>query len=103
MRNKLPTRDVVLIGAGHTNMHVVRMFRMAPIHGVRLTIVSSFSRATYSGMLPGTLAGLYNAEDMEIDLWRLAAADRIVGFNIVGVQGLGEVELAMKRLAVRVK
>ena len=77
MRNKLPTRDVVLIGAGHTNMHVARMFRMAPIHGVRLTIVSSFSRATYSGMLPGTLAGLYTAEDMEIDLWRLAAPSGI--------------------------
>lgn len=73
MRNKLPTRDVVLIGAGHTNMHVVRMFRMAPLPGVRLTIVSAFSRATYSGMLPGTLAGLYTAADMEIDLWRLAA------------------------------
>lgn len=77
MRNKLPTRDVVLIGAGHTNMHVVRMFRMAPIPGVRLTIVSPFSRATYSGMLPGTLAGLYTAEEMEIDLWRLAAPSGI--------------------------
>ena len=73
MRNKLPTHDVVLIGAGHTNMHIVRMFRMAPIPDVRLTIVSPFSRATYSGMLPGTLAGLYSAEDMEIDLYRLAA------------------------------
>lgn len=77
MRNKLPTRDVVLIGAGHTNMHVVRMFRMAPIPGVRLTIVSPFSRATYSGMLPGTLAGLYTAEEMEIDLWRLSAPSGI--------------------------
>lgn len=77
MRNKLPTRDVVLIGAGHTNMHVVRMFRMAPLPGVRLTVVSPFSRATYSGMLPGTLAGLYTAEDMEIDLYRLAAPSGI--------------------------
>jgi selenide,water dikinase len=77
MRNKLPTRDVVLIGAGHTNLHVVRMFRMAPLPDVRLTIVSPFSRASYSGMLPGTLAGLYTADDMEIDLYRLAAPSGI--------------------------
>ncbi len=54
----LPSRDLVLIGAGHTNLHVVRMWRMRPIPDVRLTLVSPFSRATYSGMLPGTLAGL---------------------------------------------
>ena len=77
MRNKLPTYDVVLIGAGHTNMHIVRMFRMAPLPDVRLTIVSPFSRATYSGMLPGMLAGLYTADDMEIDLYRLAAPSGI--------------------------
>jgi len=77
MRNKLPTHDVVLIGAGHTNMHIVRMFRMAPIPDVRLTLVSPFSRATYSGMLPGNLAGLYSAEDMEIDLYRLATPSGI--------------------------
>lgn len=66
----LPSRDLVLIGAGHTNLHVVRMWRMRPIPDVRLTVVSPFSRATYSGMLPGTLAGLYQPGDMEIDLYR---------------------------------
>ena len=77
MRNRLPKRDVVLIGAGHTNMHVVRMFRMGPLPDVRLTIVNPYSRATYSGMLPGNLAGLYTARDMEIDLYRLAVPSGI--------------------------
>lgn len=67
----LPSRDLVLIGAGHTHLHVVRQWGMAPIVDVRLTLVSPFSRATYSGMLPGTLAGLYRPDEMEIDLWRL--------------------------------
>ncbi|HUG93104.1 MAG TPA: selenide, water dikinase SelD, partial [Planctomycetaceae bacterium] len=61
-------------GAGHTNMHIARMWRMDPLPGVRLTLVSPWSRATYSGMLPGTLAGLYRPDDMEIDLWRFAAS-----------------------------
>ena len=74
MDARLPKIDLVLIGAGHTNMHIVRMWRMEPIPDVRLTLVSPWSRATYSGMLPGTLAGLYQPGDMEIDLWRTAAS-----------------------------
>ena len=71
------TRDLVLIGAGHTNLHVVRQWRMRPVSGVQLTLISPFSRATYSGMLPGTLAGLYQPADMQIDLDRYTAGTGI--------------------------
>src|SRR6516165_5755781 len=88
MNSVLPSRDLVLIGAGHTNLHVVRMWRMRPIPDVQLTLVSPFSRATYSGMLPGTLAGLYQPDDMEIDLYRFSEScgarlivDEVVGLN----------------------
>lgn len=74
MDSSLPSRDVVLVGAGHTNAHVLRMWKMGPIADVRLTIVSPFGVAAYSGMLPGTLAGLYEPERMTIDLCRLAAS-----------------------------
>ena len=74
MQSSLPSHDVVLIGAGHTNMHVVRMWRMRPPADARLTLISPFARATYSGMLPGTLAGLYEPDDMEIDLFRFTTA-----------------------------
>jgi len=47
---------------------------MQPIPDVQLTVVSPYSRATYSGMLPGTLAGLYAPEEMEIDLRRFVPA-----------------------------
>src|SRR5262249_33460868 len=68
MDASLPSRDLILIGAGHTNLHVVRMWRMQPIPDVRLTLISPFGRATYSGMLPRTLPGLYPPDDMGIDL-----------------------------------
>ncbi len=84
----LPSRDLVLIGAGHTNLHAVRMWRMRPIPDVRLTLISPFSRSTYSGMLPGTLAGLYQPDDMEIDLYRFSEScgvrlivDEATGFD----------------------
>jgi len=69
-----PTRSIVLLGAGHTHAHVIRKWREEPIPGCRLTVVSDFPIATYSGMLPGTLAGLYPRGEMEIDLCRLSDA-----------------------------
>ncbi|MGE3780539.1 MAG: selenide, water dikinase SelD, partial [Pirellulaceae bacterium] len=68
--------DVVLLGMGHTHAHVLRMWRMHAWPRTRLTCVSNFPVATYSGMLPGVLAGQYRAERMEIDLVRLCAASR---------------------------
>ncbi|MEO8681623.1 MAG: FAD-dependent oxidoreductase [Vicinamibacterales bacterium] len=69
-----PRHDVVLLGIGHTNAHVLRMWRQAPRPGGRLTCVVTQRIATYSGMLPGVLAGQYPREQMEIDLVRLCAA-----------------------------
>ncbi|HEX5447167.1 MAG TPA: selenide, water dikinase SelD [Pirellulales bacterium] len=87
MNRTLPDRDLVLLGLGHTNAHVLRMWRMKPLPGVRLTCVSDFSIATYSGMLPGTLAGLYSPERMHIDLVRLcsAAGARLLRAEVTGL------------------
>ncbi|MCH7751295.1 MAG: selenide, water dikinase SelD [Planctomycetes bacterium] len=74
MNDTLPKHDIVLLGAGHTNAHIIRMWRMGAIPEVRLTCVSNRTVATYSGMLPGTLADQYQSSRMEIDLVRLCAA-----------------------------
>lgn len=89
MDERLPSRDIVLVGAGHTNMHIVRMWRMNPLPDTRLTLISTFSRATYSGMLPGTLAGLYEPDEMEIDLWRFVAPSgvRLIVDEAVRIDG----------------
>ena len=67
-------RRIVLIGAGHTNLHVVRMWMQGAIADASLTLISASSQAAYSGMLPGTLAGLYQPDEMLIDLHRLTTA-----------------------------
>lgn len=87
MNATLPNQDIVLIGAGHTHCHIIRMWKMSPPRNVRLTCISDFSVATYSGMLPGTLAGLYDREQMQIDLVRLCAAAGI-RFLKADVRGL---------------
>ncbi|MCB2110597.1 MAG: selenide, water dikinase SelD [Defluviimonas sp.] len=66
------TRDLVLVGGGHTHALVLRMWGMAPLPGVRLTLIDPAPAAAYSGMLPGHVAGHYSRAEIEIDLVRLA-------------------------------
>jgi selenide, water dikinase len=85
--SRMPPRDVVLLGIGHTNAYVVRMWRSRPIAGARLTCISNHAVATYSGMLPGVLADQYRRDEMEIDLVRLtgAAEARLVVGEVSGL------------------
>lgn len=64
----VPPREIVLIGAGHAHLQIVQWWRKRPLPGVRMTLVSAFDRAAYSGMLAGVIAGQFEPEEMLIDL-----------------------------------
>ncbi len=73
MHSPLPlTRDIVLVGGGHTHALVLRKWAMKPVAGARLTLINPSPTAPYSGMLPGHIAGHYQRDDLEIDLVKLA-------------------------------
>lgn len=79
--SRLPlTRDLVLIGGGHTHALVLRKWGMRPLPGARLTVINPGPSAPYSGMLPGFVAGHYAREELDIDLVRLA---RFAGARVV--------------------
>ena len=81
MHAPLPlTRDLLLIGGGHTHALVARMWGMRPLPGVRLTLVNPGPVAPYTGMLPGHVAEHYSQSDLEIDLVRLA---RFAGARLI--------------------
>jgi selenide,water dikinase len=65
------SRDLVLVGGGHSHALVLRMLAMRPIEGLRITLVSPASHTPYSGMLPGLIAGHYSFQQAHIDLARL--------------------------------
>lgn len=95
---EVPRHDLVLVGGGHAHVQVLRAWALAPVPGVRLTLVVDHPVAVYSGMVPGFVAGQYRLADLQIDLRPLAgragarcivarATDVEVGARLVALDG----------------
>ncbi len=82
LESSIADKNVVLLGIGHTNAHIVKQWARQPISDHRLICISNYSQATYSGMLPGTLGGQFAPAGMQIDLpalTRKANAQLVIG------------------------
>jgi pyridine nucleotide-disulfide oxidoreductase family protein len=82
-------KNLVLLGLGHTNLHVVHLWEQEPLPGYRLVGISNFDRTTYSGMLPGTLGKQFSEPEMQVclePLFRRAGAElvtaEVAGLNL---------------------
>ncbi len=98
MQEPIPlVQDIVLVGGGHAHALVLRMWAMDPLPGVRLTVINPSAAAPYTGMLPGLIAAHYRADEIMIDLVRLArfAGARVILDRAVGIdRGAKQVVLA---------
>ncbi len=65
-------KRLLLLGGGHAHALVLRELRNKPLPGVEVTLATEFPVHTYSGMLPGLIAGHYQESGLQIDLARLA-------------------------------
>ena len=97
MQSAPAVKDILLAGAGHSHVQVLRRFGMRPEPGLRLTIVAREVETPYSGMLPGHVAGVYDAGELHIDVARLA---RFAGANFIAAEVTG-VEPDQNRVLLR--
>ena len=65
-------KRLLLIGGGHSHLEVVRRFGVRPVADAEITLIDATQFSTYSGMLPGLIAGHYKFHDCHVDLAALA-------------------------------
>ena len=97
MTPSLPvSSDIVLLGAGHALVEVLRRAAMGGMAGVRLTLVAREGFTPYSGMLPGLIRGEHDFDAAHLDCARLAAAS---GARLILGEATG-IDLARREVAV---
>ncbi|HEV7784894.1 MAG TPA: FAD-dependent oxidoreductase [Thermoanaerobaculia bacterium] len=72
MAGRAPTR-LLLVGAGHAHLEVLRRLILQPLSDVALTVVSLGSLHHYSGMVPGFLQGTYREDEIAVHVPDLVA------------------------------
>lgn len=65
-------KQLVIIGAGHAHLTILKNLREFTNAGHDVTVVSSSSLHYYSGMGPGMLSGIYRPEEIRFDVKKMA-------------------------------
>ena len=77
-------RHLVLLGAGHAHVHVLKGLAHSRPADLRITVIAPYPRQLYSGMVPGFVAGHYALEACVIPLAGLLAR---CGAHYIGGSG----------------
>jgi pyridine nucleotide-disulfide oxidoreductase family protein len=78
---------LLLVGAGHAHLEILRRLILEPLAKVELTVVSLGALHHYSGMVPGYLQGAYREEEIAVRVPELVerAGGRFVAGRAAGV------------------
>jgi pyridine nucleotide-disulfide oxidoreductase family protein len=70
-------KRLVLLGGGHAHLHVLQALAREPLAGAQAVLVTPHAHLTYSGMVPGVVAGHYAPEQARIPLAPWCEAARV--------------------------
>jgi NADH dehydrogenase FAD-containing subunit len=70
-------RKLLLVGGGHTHLHILKKLQQNRIPNVEVTLLSPSPVQYYSGMLSGFVEGLYTEEQIRVDLRMLCEASGV--------------------------
>ncbi|UOR10358.1 FAD-dependent oxidoreductase [Halobacillus amylolyticus] len=65
------SKRLLLVGAGHAHIEVVRSMKEQPIDDVEVCLISPSEYFYYSGMFSGYTEGIYSLEDIRLDIRKL--------------------------------
>lgn len=68
------TKHLVLVGAGHAHMTVLKRLAEFTAAGQRVTVIGPGPLHYYSGMGPGMLSGIYRPEEIRFNVEQMAVA-----------------------------
>jgi pyridine nucleotide-disulfide oxidoreductase family protein len=91
-------KRLLLVGAGHAHLEILRRLILEPLAEVELTVVSAAPLHHYSGMVPGYLQGTYREEEIAVQVPDLVerAGGRFVAGRAAGLEpGARTVRLEM--------
>lgn len=84
-------RSLLLLGAGHGHLDLIKHLDTLTRAGVEVTVVSPEPLALYSGMVPGLLGGRYRREEVSLPVRDIAEArgatfitERVTAINAAG-------------------
>lgn len=78
-------KRLLLVGAGHAHLGVLRGLRRQPMQGWEVTLVSPQRDQIYSGMLPGWISGHYALHEISLPVSRVSAAAGVAFRETEGV------------------
>lgn len=74
-------RTLVLVGGGHAHVEVLRQLALNPPADIDVALFDPSPSVWYPSMLPGVIAGHYDANDAKVNLWALCQRARVRFFQ----------------------
>ncbi len=82
-------KTLVLVGGGHAHVEVLRQLALNPPMDMDIALFDPSPSVWYSSMIPGVIAGHYDAHHAKVNLWALCQRARVRFFqtSVLSVNG----------------